>query len=295
VALVLGVLLTAVAVAASPAPAVTLVFVGDVMLGRAVAAALAGDWAAAFDGVQPWLAGADLALANLESPLTRAPFQGGRFDLRAPPEAVQALAAAGFDVVSLANNHALDGGAAGLAETLETLAGAGIKAVVESGLDNLLGSGPGGVQNVHVRGVRIAVVGLWDSGGALDTAPVALAATRADLVVVLVHWGAEYEPVTPRQREWARELARAGAGLIVGHGPHVLQPVEQVERVWVAYSLGNFLFDQPFADTRQGVVLRVMLKGGRVVAFDAVPAVTRDGRVRLAGGEERAADLASSE
>ena len=128
----------------------TLAFVGDVMLGRGVAQALDGDWEAAFAGVRPWLAEADLALANLESPLTTAlplslssplgmlplplspPTGGdeGGYDLRAPLEAVAALRAAGFDVVSLANNHALDAGQAGLRETAGTLRVAGIGALV---------------------------------------------------------------------------------------------------------------------------------------------------------------------
>jgi poly-gamma-glutamate capsule biosynthesis protein CapA/YwtB (metallophosphatase superfamily) len=268
----------------SPGRAVTLVFVGDVMLGRDIATALDGDWAAAFPAlstgadVRSWLAEADLAFANLESPLTTAPFVGGRFDLRAPPEAVLALTHAGFDVVSVANNHALDGGAVGLKETLGTLERAGILALTEA--------------TVHYRSHdRIALVAYCDAGRPLDLTPIDQAAARADLVVVSVHWGAEYHDVTARQRALVRELVAAGADLIIGHGPHVLQPVERMGGAWVAYSLGNFLFDQPFDDTRRGAILRIMLDRGSIVAVQAIPTVMRHGRVQLATGDEATAIL----
>jgi poly-gamma-glutamate capsule biosynthesis protein CapA/YwtB (metallophosphatase superfamily) len=272
-------------------PALTLVCVGDVMLGRDVAAALEGDWAAAFDDVRPWLVAADLALANLESPLTTTPFEGGRFDLRAPPAALDALVAAGFDVVSLANNHALDGGAAGLVETLETLDQAGIVALLDVGARN-----PGREQSILLPSpdavpLRVAVLAFLDDGRPLDTRAVAEAAAKVNLVIVSIHWGAEYHPVTERQRLLARELAAAGADLVIGHGPHVLQAVERVDGAWVAYSLGNFLFDQPFPDTRQGAILRIRLDRGSITAVEAIPTVTRYGRVELASGDAAAAVL----
>jgi len=253
---------------ASPHP-LTLAFVGDVMLGRDVATALDGDWPAAFADVRPYLADADLAFANLESPLTTAPFAGGRFDLRAPLEAVSALTNAGFDAVSLANNHALDGGATGLAETLDRLQGAGIAALTDA------------PWFYEFSGHRMAFLAFLDANGPLDTALVAQAAAQADLVIVSIHWGAEYYPVTERQRALARELIAAGADVIIGHGPHVLQPVERVDGALVAYSLGNFLFDQPFPDTQQGAILRITLDRGSISAVELIPTVVRHGRVHL--------------
>jgi hypothetical protein len=126
-------------------PPFTLALVGDVMLGRGVAQALNGDWEAAFGRVRPWLAQADLAFANLESPLTTAPHGGRGYDLRAPPEAVAALDAAGFDIVSLANNHALDAGAVGLAQTLSALDAAGIAGLVGWETGRLVDRGTGGL------------------------------------------------------------------------------------------------------------------------------------------------------
>jgi poly-gamma-glutamate synthesis protein (capsule biosynthesis protein) len=284
-ALTLTVLLVSLLVAdrvialASP---VTLVFVGDVMLGRGVAASLAGDWAVAFADVRPWLSEADVALANLESPFTRAPFAGGRYDLRASPEAVTALAAAGFDIVSLANNHALDGGEAGLAETLDTLHSSGIMAVTDPAIAGTSHTARRSVVTLKIGAQRIAVLGFIDTGAPLDTARIAQVSADADVVVVTIHWGSEYFPVSPRQRALAHSMAAAGADIIVGHGPHVLQPVEELEGTLVAYSLGNFLFDQPFPDTRLGAALRVSLLCGKISGVDAVPTVISQGRVRLA-------------
>jgi poly-gamma-glutamate capsule biosynthesis protein CapA/YwtB (metallophosphatase superfamily) len=274
----------------SPLPhPLTLVFAGDVMLGRDVATVLDGDWPAALSAVRPWLAGADLAFANLESPLTDAPFAGGRFDLRAPPQAATALTAVGFDLISLANNHALDGGERGLAQTVATLEEAGIVALVDSGLG--IRAEPLHPRISEFPDIRIAFLAFCDTGQPLDADAVSRAAAQADLLVVSVHWGTEYYPVTARQRSLARQLVAAGADLVVGHGPHVLQPVERVDGALVAYSLGNFLFDQPFPDTRQGAILRLTLDRGSISVVEAIPTIIRRGRVHPATGDEAATIL----
>jgi poly-gamma-glutamate synthesis protein (capsule biosynthesis protein) len=257
----------------------TLALVGDVMLGRGVAQELDGDWEAAFTEVQPWLAEADLAFANLESPLTTAPLSPteGAYDLRAPPEAIAALRAAGFDIVSLANNHALDADETGLAQTIATLDTAGITGLVDWSASTMY----------HFLAFDDSIAPL-DVKAASDA--VAAAAKRAN-VVVSIHWGGEYQAAPgPRQRAVARALADAGAKIIVGHGPHVLQRVEWIEETLVAYSLGNFLFDQPYpVDCRWGAILRVTLQSNRVVAVTAVPTIVEQGRVRVAAPDEAAA------
>ncbi len=289
-ALILAAILSTTPIA-TPARPVNLVFVGDVMLGRDVAEALDGEWADAFAGVRPWLVEADLAFANLESPLTRAPFAGSRFDLRAPPEAIDALTAAGFDVVSLANNHAFDGGWAGVTETLETLRQAGVLAVADPRTEGLGESALGDDFTVRIGNLRVSFFALLDTGRPLDTSLITEAATRADLVIISIHWGAEYSPTTQRQRTLARQMVAAGADLIVGHGPHVLQAVEMLDGALVAYSLGNSLFDQPFIDTRQGAILHITLDRGSITAVEAIPTVIRQGRVQPASGDEVAAIL----
>jgi poly-gamma-glutamate synthesis protein (capsule biosynthesis protein) len=134
-----------------------------------------------------------------------------------------------------------------------------------------------------------------DSVAPLDVAAaaeaVAAAAEQAAPVVVSVHWGGEYQAAPgPRQRALAEALVAAGADVIVGHGPHVLQRVEWIGESLVAYSLGNFLFDQPYpADCRQGAILRITMQGRRIVAVAAAPTVVEHGRVRPAGPDDAAA------
>jgi poly-gamma-glutamate capsule biosynthesis protein CapA/YwtB (metallophosphatase superfamily) len=268
-------------------PTFTLAFGGDVMLGRGVAQSLGGDWETAFSAVRPWLAETDLTFANLESPLTTAPQMSSGYDLRATPAAVAALHVAGFDVVSLANNHALDAGEVGLAETVATLDAAGIAGVVTQTTGDLRQS------------VRYHLLAFDDSTVPLDVEiaarSVAAAAAEADPVIVSVHWGGEYQAApSPRQQLVAQALAHAGADLVIGHGPHVLQRVEWRGKTLVAYSLGNLLFDQPYPlDCRQGVILRVTrsVRGGSL-AFELLPTVVERGHVRPANAQEAQTILA---
>ena len=265
---------------------VTLAFVGDVMLGRGVAQALGGDWEAAFAEVDPWLARSDLVLANLESPLTALPRATEGRDLRASPDAVRALSAAGFGVVGLSNNHTMDGGEAGLLETRRVLK----QAVIESVSDLPL-------RQTHLP-VSLVFLAFDDTDGHLDRGSVreavASSARSTDFVVVSMHWGAEYQAApTARQQAIATDLAQAGAHLVIGHGPHVLQRVEWIEDTMVAYSLGNFLFDQPYPiDCRQGVILWITLHRNRIVGARAIPTAVAGGRVRPAGPADAAAILA---
>jgi poly-gamma-glutamate capsule biosynthesis protein CapA/YwtB (metallophosphatase superfamily) len=269
----------------------TLILAGDVMLGRGVAQALDGDWEEAFAGVRLWLSeGSDqpgaeqvLVLANLESPLTTLPQIKEGYDLRAPPEAVAALRAAGVDAVSLANNHALDAGEAGLDEMANTLREAGIVPWLEATTASM-------PQAPSVVGLAFddSVVPL---DIALTAAAVADAAAQAEVVIVSIHWGGEYQAApSARQQAIAQALAEAGATVIAGHGPHVLQRVEWIGETLAAYSLGNLLFDQPYPlDCRWGALLRVTLQGAQVVAVEAIPTVTEQGRVRRADAETGAA------
>ena len=274
------------------------------MLGRGVAQALDGDWESAFAGVRPWLGEPasprgqvqiqSVVLANLESPLTTQPQIREGHDLRAPPAAVAALRAAGFDALSLANNHALDAGQTGLHETASTLRGKGIVPWMEA-IPTVMAQVP------SVRGLAFD-----DSVVPLDiasaSAAVADADAQADVVIVSIHWGGEYQAApSTRQQAIASALSEAGATVIAGHGPHVLQRVEWVGETLVAYSLGNFLFDQHYPlDCRWGAILRVTLQETQVVSVEAIPTVAERGRVRRAEGETAAAivdrlELASRE
>ncbi|HEY70766.1 MAG TPA: CapA family protein [Anaerolineae bacterium] len=277
---------------------VTLALTGDIMLGRSVALAhTGGGWEQVLAALAPYASSADLAFANLESPLTDAPLLHAGHDLRAPTQAVQALQAAGFDLVSLANNHALDAGTPGLVDTLGALQEAGIEAV-----------GPGSeALPVRLQGLAIVWLALDDAGSEADTqmAQTNLAAwrNRADLLVVSIHWGVEYQASpSPRQRRLAAELAAAGADLIVGHHAHVLQPVEWIlgegrgRSTLVIFGLGNAIFDQGAPpQARHGATLLVEVGAGGVRSVRAVAHVIEPGRWEAAAaGPAQSSAIASS-
>lgn len=258
---------------------VTLALLGDVMLGRGVAQvyALHPEERAALFALTPFLSGAHLVLANLESPITTAPLARRGYDLRADPviagSLLEGLSESGLDVFSLANNHALDCGLIGLQSTRAALDAHGLAFI-----------GPGPTPLWHSVGdLHIAFFAFEDVTSPLDLLQaqrsIISAAARADLVVVSLHWGPEYRSVpSSRQREIAQSLAEAGADLIWGHHPHVLQSVEWLpgrgrsHATLVAYSLGNALFDQVVPpDTRKSAVLLVTLGIGGVQSVQAVP------------------------
>jgi poly-gamma-glutamate synthesis protein (capsule biosynthesis protein) len=197
---------------------------GDLHLGGAIADPLAG--ADFLDG--------DLRICNLEGPLTlRGAEANGK--LRAPPERAARLRGR-FDVVSLANNHALDQGAAGLDDTRRALAAVGVQAA-EATRDAI----------VMRDGRAVIVIARWFApDDALDASELEHAvaeAHRRGAVIVSLHWGHTGSLLpTPAQRRLAARLVAAGASAIVGHGPHTLQGVEHIGRALVAYSLGNLAF-----------------------------------------------------
>ena len=293
----------------TPAPArvrVLLAAVGDVMLGRSVGARLEREGAgAAFAAVRDILAGADVAIANLESPIATGGAPAPKaYAFRAPPAAAEALALAGIDLVSLANNHALDYGPAALAETRALLAERGI-ASIGAGPDRAAAHAPaaiarGGLTIAFLGYVTVPVEGggfdprVWaatdDAAGvawldiATMTAEVASAARGADLVVVMLHFGLEWQPrPSPAQREQARAAIDAGAALVVGSHPHVLQEVEAYGGGLIAYSLGNFVFDGFPDPANDSAILLVELGAGGVEGHELIPVRIIDGIPTLAG------------
>lgn len=268
----------------------TLLFAGDIMLSRGVGARMAakGDWTHPFHKVAEMLRSADLTFANLECPISDAGRERGHlYSFRADPRALEGLLFAGFDVVSLANNHAYDWGPEALLDTIQRLDKAGIRAV-GAGANDREAHYP---VVVDLEGVRVAFLAYVSiepraaSAGAekpgvawLDPeqvlADIRFARPLADILVVSPHWGIEY---APKPELWQVELARrmidAGADFVVGHHPHVVQPFEEYAGGWIAYSLGNFVFDQKPPSTRRGLLLKVTLRGKRIVEVSTLPTV----------------------
>ena len=234
--------------------------VGDLMLDRDVRQAIArhgADWP--FAEIAPVFSGHDLVVANLEGPLTEHPSEATARHLvfTFDPALAPVLRRAGFTTLGLANNHTFDFGPEGLTSTRKTLADAGLSAYGDprnaSDLSTI----------ATVDGLRVALVGYSQFGGDVSavTAEIARVRSLADYVIVSPHWGTEYDlRPTMFERVTARAFVAAGADLVAGSHPHVVQPSETVDGKSVWYSLGNFLFDQEgSAATRVGLALDVTL------------------------------------
>lgn len=263
-----------------------LAVVGDVMVGRATARALdVVGLARAFEQVHPVLARADLRLGNLESCFREGGEARGPLDLVAPARHLAALDALGFDALSLANNHCDDADAASSQALLRDAGIAGVR---------------GAPWLVKTTGATVAVVALlaWPSTReALDAAlssqleaQLRDARAQADFVVALVHFGEEYERTpSAAQRRVAAWLFERDVAAVFGAHPHVQQPIEQpTASTLVAWSLGNFLFDQQGyagADggTEEAVVLEVRLHRALGLTWRTTP-FRIVGRARLERG-----------
>jgi poly-gamma-glutamate capsule biosynthesis protein CapA/YwtB (metallophosphatase superfamily) len=300
---------------ATPAP-VVLLAAGDLMLDRGVAAQQARHGADhPMREVRGLLGEADLALANLEGPITESstqPCLQKEFSFRFAPSSAPLLRRSGLRLLSLANNHVLDCGRPGLIDTLRALSAAGLQGF-GAGLDAARARAP---LRVEVRGVRLAFVGFTrflpeslvlhdDAPGVAFAAPeairsaVAAARTGADVVVVSFHWGHERSTrPDDHQLELARLALEAGADVVLGHHPHVLQGLRLLRPSvagrgarLVAYSLGNFVFDQRYEAGRQSLLLRCELDRRGLRAARLVPLRLEAGQPRPATGEDRAATL----
>ena len=275
---------TGAALAQSPGD-VHLLFTGDLMhhraqerLGASHPDGVQAGYQAMWQGTARAIAGADLAVGNLETPVAGG--RNGQFPaFNAPVEYLMAARAVGFDVLTFANNHSLDRGLAGFGATFGNI------------LDNgMLPAGDGHPITVVVKGRKISIIAFttlvnagsnwqlpagrvgpyivrWKSEPAMSGLLEKIRAMRAtsDLVVVSVHWGLEYRIMpSPRYRIWAQQMADAGADVIVGHHPHVVGPVEWLDRAeggrtLVAYSLGNFSSGMTRDATPLGYILDVRL------------------------------------
>jgi gamma-polyglutamate biosynthesis protein CapA len=269
---------------------VTLALLGDVILGRGV-----HPHTKTFTYIEPFLQSADLAMANLESPLTKGKVvTKSPYPLCAPPERTHFLSDAGFDLLSIANNHRLDCGFYGYMGTKTYLKQNGMEPI------------PAGLITVYreVNGVKLAFLAI-NATAKIQSESLLKAITAARdqgaVVVVSIHWGDEYS-VEPNkfQRTLARQMAEAGAALVWGHHPHVLQPVEWIEipcdvlnpaqvcqKTLVFYSLGNALFDQyGLPDTRQSALIMVEVSQDGVQEMHAIPFVIDEPHSKLIAADD---------
>lgn len=240
---------------------VQLTFVGDIMMsGNVEKTLLANSYDYPYKHVSSLFLQDDITIANLETPITETGVaaQNKAYVYKSSPLAVPAMKNAGIDVVNLANNHSMDQGVPGLLDTFDALDKNRIE-YVGAGKDASRAYSP---VLIEKNGIKIAILGFsrvipetsWYAGNsqpgmaasydpALAVKAIQDANNQADLVVVIAHWGKERSdyPVD-HQKELSRAYIDAGADLIVGGHPHVLQGFERYNDKWIAYSLGNFIF-----------------------------------------------------
>jgi len=246
---------------ADKADVITLALVGDILPASSVARLMEKNgYDYPYRESAHLLQAADIAAGNLETAITDrgTPEADKEYVYRGPKQALPAIKEAGFDVLSLANNHSMDYGWIGLQDTMAALEEHGLR-FMGAGHDEAEAYAPA---YLEVNGFKVAFIGIsnviwktyWkatqDRPGMAEAydptraiAAIEEADRHADLVVVMVHWGTEYtDRPEPYQVKKGRQFIDAGADLVIGSHPHVLQGFEAYKGRWIAYSLGNFVF-----------------------------------------------------
>jgi len=277
--------------AAAPGPADELIIsaVGDIMLdasSRPVMDQMGYDYP--YAQVRKYFDGSQIVFGNLEGPLTTRGTPDGdkKFVFHSPPEKVTAaLKNAGFNVVSLANNHTLDYGADGLAQTVEALDAAGIQHA-GAGADIMAARQPALLQ---AGGHKIAILaysitlpenfyaGVHRPGTAFAYEEqvhddIVAAKKQADIVLVSFHWGQEGKT---KLREYQTRIGHlaidSGASAVIGHHPHILQGIERYKDGVILYSLGNFTFGSYSSHSIRSAIARLHFRNGRLQQLQMFP------------------------
>ncbi|MGE5450013.1 MAG: CapA family protein [Methanomassiliicoccales archaeon] len=239
-----------------------------------------------FAAVAPILKPADLVLANLEGPITTRGVPVAKTTrFRYHPSCLAAIKRAGIDAVCVANNHTLDYGRIGLQDTLKHLQKQGIP-YMGAGLNENLAHQPlilryGGLSIGFLAYLEYPYVGVVYDGGLATVAratphliskDIEQLRDKVDVVVVSFHWGKEFDLRPNRQQKRLAYLAiDAGADLILGHHPHVLQPSEIYKDRLIAYSLGNFVFAMHKPPRNRSTILQCRLSPNKVDNIEFIP------------------------
>jgi Bacterial capsule synthesis protein PGA_cap len=290
---------------------VVLAFGGDVHFEGSLASKLAASPSTLLAPIAPVLGEADIAVANLETAVTNGGSAASKtFVFRTPASAFAALRGGSIDVASMANNHGMDFGEAGLRDSLAAAKRYRFP-VIGIGLDGKQAYAP---YRQTIRGQRIAVLAAtqvlddhliesWTAGPGKPGLASAKAVPRllqevrrtrktADTVVVFLHWGVELERCpTTDQRTLARQLVGAGADIVVGGHAHRLLGAGRMGKALVGYGLGNFVWYGTSELSTQTGVLLVTATGRRIDEYRWVPARIVDGVPRRLSGTERRQEL----
>lgn len=265
--------------------------VGDIMLDRGVEYNIRkygnGDYKFPFLKSANYLKKADIIFGNLESVISDKGEKIGSINsFRADPKFIEGLKYAGFNIVSTANNHSLDYGVSALEDSLKRLKSEGIEYAGAGFNEEEAFS----LKIMEAKGTKIGFLAFCGIGSQLwraseNSSGIAFvskenieeikkiikeAKEKADIIIVSFHIGTEYETnQNDLQTYLYHSIIDAGADLVIGHHPHVIQPIEGYEGKWIAYSLGNFIFDQSFSkSTMEGVLLKVSIKNRGIENVD---------------------------
>lgn len=264
------------------APSLKIILVGDIMLDRGVKDKIEkeenGDYKFPFLKIAPYLQEADIVFGNLEGPITSDGIKSGsKYSFRFDPKCIEGLKYAHFNVLSLANNHILDYGKQGLIDTISILKKSGILYVgAGTDLDDTFS-----LKIKEIDGIKVGFLAFTEFGSKYwwpkENYPgvaylpeknfryaeweIEEAKKKVDILIVSLHAGQEYsDSPTDFQKKFSKMAIEAGADIIVGHHPHTIQPIEKYKTGWIAYSLGNFIFDQFFSkETMKGEILEIKI------------------------------------
>ena len=279
-------------------PSLRFIAVGDIMLGRGVGMRLQkyGSYDRAFENVSSVLKQGDVIFANLESPITDSTHSldpKRKIVLKAKPQAVSALTGAGFNLVSIANNHMMDYYETGLFDTMSILNANHI--LFAGGGKNIDEARKPAI--IEKNGLKIGLLAYSDMAELVfagepylkyaadrnksGISPRNYEAVRedvrklrgqVDLLAVSLHWGVEDSfKVSDEQREFAHKLIDDGVDLILGHHPHQFQGIEIYKGKPVFYSMGNFLFDQNEPENMESFIIDMKYKGTELTELSAIP------------------------
>ena len=270
---------------------ITIVAVGDLYLGGSANNYLKQNgYSYPFEYTKNILHNADIAMANLEAPLTNRTdaFMEKEFVLKHSPDAVGAIKNAGFDVLTLANNHIMDYGPAGLQDTMSILDKAGIKHT-GAGKNSKAARTP---VIVKIKNKKIAFLAYSlvfpeeyyatdDSSGTAQgvfdniKSDIKNISKHADIIIISFHWG---EEKMKYPKEYQVQLAHLaidnGASLVIGHHPHVIQGVEKYKNGLIFYSLGNFVFGsfgQAILERPEGMIALLSFSQNGVISGEIIP------------------------
>lgn len=275
----------------TPQDGVSVLFLGDIMLDRSVKirSVRAGSRSYPFLGLPTgWIESFDYAVANLEGPVTDARRPPEKeIDFQFDPEVIPALQQTGIDAFSQANNHALDQGSAGYQDSVNRLRNAGFLVFGHQVQDGVIA-----VATTTIRGETFAFLGWNTPDNPLDRTQakqaIELAKAQAQYVIAFIHWGPEYKDYAHSiDVDNAHWLIDEGVDVVIGGHPHWVQGMSTYKGKPIAWSLGNFVFDQDFSlRTKQGLAVGLTFTENRV-RFELFPMSIEKSQPKLEEGDAK--------